>query len=220
MHEAQAQASPPSGKFITFEGIDGSGKSTQLQFLAQWLEQREIPVLRTRQPGGTAIGQEIRKILLNPEHQELCNSSEMLLYLADRIQHLQETILPALHSGKWVLCDRFHDSTVAYQGYGRGLDLSGLESVVKREIMPYYPEVTFWFDASPEVALARLQRRQQDPDRLDRESLEFFERVRNGFAREAEASAQRVIRIDAEATPEAIQNQVIQCVFSRYPSIF
>jgi len=109
-----------SGKLITFEGLDGCGKSTQLEKVHDWLTSRGYIVLKTREPGGTKIGRQIRSILLNPEHKELQPESELLLYLSDRIQHLQETIIPAKKAGKIVLCDRFHDSTVAYQGYGRG----------------------------------------------------------------------------------------------------
>ena len=120
-----------SGKLITFEGLDGCGKSTQLEKATDWLKVQGYSVLKTRQPGGTVIGQQIRSILLNPEHEELQPESELLLYLADRIQHLQDSILPAKAAGKIVLCDRFHDSTVAYQGYGRGLNLNSIESIVE-----------------------------------------------------------------------------------------
>ena len=131
-----------SGKLITFEGLDGCGKSTQLEKVHDWLSSRGYTVLKTREPGGTKIGQQIRSILLNPEHKELHPESELLLYLSDRIQHLQETIIPAKKDGKIVLCDRFHDSTVAYQGYGRGLNLSNIESIVEHCINPYAPDLT------------------------------------------------------------------------------
>ena len=120
-----------SGKLITLEGLDGCGKSTQLEKVHDWMTSRGYTVLKTREPGGTKIGRQIRSILLNPEHKELHPESELLLYLSDRIQHLQETIIPAKKAGKIVLCDRFHDSTVAYQGYGRGLNLGSIESIVE-----------------------------------------------------------------------------------------
>jgi len=138
-----------SGKLITFEGLDGCGKSTQLEKATDWLNAQGYSVLKTRQPGGTIIGQQIRSILLNPEHIELQPESELLLYLADRIQHLQELILPAKTAGKIVLCDRFHDSTVAYQGYGRGLNLNSIESIVAHCIKPYAPDLNILLNISP-----------------------------------------------------------------------
>ena len=119
-----------SGKLITFEGLDGCGKSTQLEKTKKWLNLQGYEVLKTQQPGGTKIGKQIRKILLNPENNELHPESELLLYLSDRIQHLAEKIIPAKAEGKIVLCDRFHDSTVAYQGFGRGLNLENIESII------------------------------------------------------------------------------------------
>ncbi|MEA1882246.1 MAG: dTMP kinase, partial [Candidatus Marinimicrobia bacterium] len=132
-----------TGKLITFEGLDGCGKSTQLEKVKNWLTLQGCEVLKTKEPGGTRIGQHIRNILLNPEHKELNPESELLLYLSDRIQHLKETILPAKAQGKIVLCDRFHDSTVVYQGYGRGLDLKSFESIISYSIKPYPPDLTF-----------------------------------------------------------------------------
>ena len=125
-----------SGKLITFEGLDGCGKSTQLEKTKKWLNLYGYEVLKTQQPGGTKIGKQIRNILLNPEHNELHPESELLLYLSDRIQHLAEKIIPAKAEGKIVLCDRFHDSTVAYQGFGRGLNLENIESIITYSIKP------------------------------------------------------------------------------------
>ena len=150
------------GKFITFEGLDGCGKSTQLETTKKWLEDKGFSVLKSREPGGTRIGKEIRSILLNPEHEELCPESELLLYLSDRIQHLHESILPAKSLGKIVLCDRSHDSTIAYQGFGRGLDLSVLDSIVAYSINPYAPDFTILLNISPETVLKRLEKRQRN----------------------------------------------------------
>ncbi len=200
---------PRAGRFLTFEGIDGSGKTTQLQLAQQWLESQGHTVLVTKEPGGTLIGQQIRAVLLSPEHHALGEVSELLLYLADRVQHLQEKILPALQAGTWVLCDRFHDSSVAYQGFGRGLDLSALDSVVAHHIAPHVPDRTFWLDLPPQQSLKRLQQRGGTPDRLDQESLDFFERVRSGYQVLANAQPERFVSLNAEASLDAIHQQIV-----------
>ena len=133
--------------FITFEGIDGSGKSTQISLLCNELERRGLPFILTRQPGGTEIGAKIRQILLDPENSAMDPKAELLLYLADRVQHLQEVIRPALAEGKLVLCDRYHDATLAYQGAGRGLDLSWMEELSKDLILT--PDLTIWMELDP-----------------------------------------------------------------------
>lgn len=204
------------GKFLSLEGIDGCGKSTQALLLQEYLQRRGIDTLLTREPGGTQIGVEIRKILQNPEHQELISETELLLYLADRLQHLQQKILPALQQGKWVISDRFHDSTVAYQGGGRGLPLQFLDSLVTSQIQPHLPFRTFVLLLSPELATQRLQLRQhhsgQSASRLDRESLLFFQRVHTAFEELIAANPQRCIPIDAGRSQEEVQRQICQSV--------
>ena len=206
-----------SGKLITFEGLDGCGKSTQLEKATDWLNAQGYSVLKTRQPGGTIIGQQIRSILLNPEHEELQPESELLLYLADRIQHLQELILPAKTAGKIVLCDRFHDSTVAYQGYGRGLNLNSIESIVAHCIKPYAPDLTILLNISPETVDSRLERRQEhaEKDRLDLESLSFFKRVAQGFQELASTEPDRFICINGEQDIEDIHLQIVNILQQR-----
>ncbi len=147
------------GKFITFEGLDGSGKSTQLDLTKNWLKDNGFSILISREPGGTKIGSEIRNILLNPRHKNLNPESELLLYLADRVQNLSESILPAKSEGKIVLCDRSHDSTVAYQGYGRGIDLDVFESIYSQYVKPYKPDFTILLNISPESVFKRLKER-------------------------------------------------------------
>jgi dTMP kinase len=206
-----------SGKLITFEGLDGCGKSTQLEKVTDWLNAQGYSVLKTRQPGGTIIGQQIRSILLNPEHEELQPESELLLYLADRIQHLQELILPAKTAGKIVLCDRFHDSTVAYQGYGRGLNLNSIESIVAHCIKPYAPDLTILLNISPETVDSRLERRQEhvEKDRLDLESLSFFKRVAQGFQELAATEPDRFICINGEQDIDDIHLQIVNILQQR-----
>ncbi|MBL4824654.1 MAG: dTMP kinase [SAR324 cluster bacterium] len=206
-----------SGKLITFEGLDGCGKSTQLEKANDWLSEKGFTVQTTREPGGTVIGQQIRNILLNPEHEELQPESELLLYLADRIQHLQESILPEIAAGKIVLCDRFHDSTVAYQGYGRGLDLISIESIVEHCIKPYAPDLTILLNISPETVAARLNRRQEhaEKDRLDSESLSFFTRVAQGFEELSAAEPERFVCLNGEQEIEVIHQEIIDAFQQR-----
>jgi dTMP kinase len=206
-----------SGKLITFEGLDGCGKSTQLEKATDWLKVQGYSVLKTRQPGGTVIGQQIRDILLNPEHEELQPESELLLYLADRIQHLQDSILPAKAAGKIVLCDRFHDSTVAYQGYGRGLNLNSIESIVEHCIKPYSPDLTILLNIAPETVASRLERRQEhvEKDRLDLESLSFFKRVAQGFQELSAAEPERFVCINGEQEIELIHQEIINILQQR-----
>ena len=206
-----------SGKLITFEGLDGCGKSTQLEKATEWLNAQGYSVLKTRQPGGTVIGQQIRSILLNPEHEELQPESELLLYLADRIQHLQDSILPAKTAGKIVLCDRFHDSTVAYQGYGRGLNLNSIESIVAHCINPYSPDLTILLNIAPEAVASRLENRKEhtEKDRLDLESLSFFKRVAQGFQKLAAVEPERFVCINGEQDIELIHQEIINILKQR-----
>ena len=200
-----------SGKLITFEGLDGCGKSTQLEKTKEWFIMQGYEVLKTQQPGGTRIGKQIRKILLNPEHKEIHPESELLLYLSDRIQHITETIIPAKAEGKIVLCDRFHDSTVAYQGYGRGLNLKSIESIITHSIEQYTPDLTFLLIISPTTIIDRLNQRkeQSTKDRLDIESSNFFERVSIGYQELASAEPERFVCLDGELRIDVIHQQII-----------
>jgi len=210
-----------SGKLITFEGLDGCGKTTQLDKAKKWLSLKGCEVIKTQQPGGTRIGKQIRKILLNPEHKELHPESELLLYLSDRIQHLTETILPAKAEGKIVLCDRFHDSTVAYQGYGRGLNLKSIESIIKSRIKPYTPDLTFLLQISPKTIVDRLDQRKEQSakDRLDIESIIFFERASKGYQDLASAEPERFVCLNGEQEIEVIHQKIITELKERFSII-
>ena len=207
-----------SGRLITFEGLDGCGKTTQLEKAKEWLTEQGYDVLKTRQPGGTKIGRKIRSILLDPEHEELQPESELLLYLSDRIQHIQETIIPAKATGKIVLCDRFHDSTVAYQGYGRGLNLNSIESVVAHCIKPYDPDLTILLNISPETVHLRLEQREEyaEKDRLDLESLNFFKKTAQGFQVLAATEAIRYVCLDGEQDIEVIHQEIVAVLKERF----
>ena len=201
---------PP--RFITLEGIDGCGKSTQSRLLSEFLLGRGINTELTREPGGTRIGKAIRQVLQNPENQEMIPETELLLYLADRLQHLQEKVVPALAEGTWVISDRFHDSTVAYQGGGRNLDLAFLDSIVREKIQPFQPDKTFVLLLSPEIALERLRQREANGgvglSRLDLESVKFFQRVDLSFRELLRREPKRCALIDASQSIEKIQHQI------------
>ncbi|MFH2130588.1 MAG: dTMP kinase [bacterium] len=203
--------------FITFEGIDASGKTTQLYLLERELKKSGFRVLTTRQPGGTSIGLLIRQILLNPEHVQMVPEAEVLLYMADRVQHIKEVILPALARDEIVLCDRYHDATLAYQGGGRQLDLSWLKQLEKKQIVT--PDLTFWFDISVEQSQERLKQRNQAQDtencRLESENTQFFNRVRSEYARLCLADQSRFIQIEAWEDIPTIHQQLLKIVLDR-----
>src|SRR5574337_1854699 len=201
------------GRFITFEGIEGSGKSTQIVLLANFLTARRIPVTLTREPGGTAIGDQVRRILLDPGNTALVPAAELLLYAAARAQHLDELIRPELEAGKIVLCDRFSDATLAYQGCGRGLDrdmIGALDQIVTRGMRP---DLTILLDIEAGVGLGRARGRNSSRGleadaRFENEDIAFHERVREGYRELASREPDRFRVVDASAAPEEIQNRV------------
>ncbi|OGQ06873.1 MAG: dTMP kinase [Deltaproteobacteria bacterium RBG_19FT_COMBO_46_12] len=187
--------------FITFEGVEGSGKTTQIQRLKKYLTQKGIPCKVTREPGGCPIGEKVRKILLNPDHREMVSMSELLLYEAARAQHVKEVIEPFLKKGGVVLCDRFSDATLAYQGYGRKIDLKWIERLNHLSSGGIKPDVTFLLDCPSEVGLKRaLQRnrtlKQENEGRFEKEKIQFHRRVRKGYLAIAKKEPRRVKVID------------------------
>jgi len=206
-------------RFITFEGGDGTGKTTQLRALEKYLQELKRSCVVTREPGGTALGKLIRKVLLEVGETEIASSTELFLYLADRAQHVNEIIRPAIASGKTVLCDRFTDSTLAYQGYGRGIDLNWLRRLNETAGAGICPDLTFLFDCPVEVGLARTaQRRAQaaidrpPEDRFEREQLEFHERVRQGFLELARIEPRRFRVLDATASVDRVAKQIREII--------
>jgi dTMP kinase len=195
------------GLFVTFEGLDGSGKSTQLVLCAEALRKAGHEVLETRNPGGTPLGQEIRQMLLH-HPGSVSPTCELLLYMADRAQHMGEVVLPALKANRIVLCDRYIDSTVAYQGYGRGLDRAFIQGL--NEVVTHYqkPHITFLFDAPPEALATRVSQRGA-ADRLEQEAIEFREKVREGFLALAQAEPQRIVVCDAMAPVDILHQKVM-----------
>lgn len=189
------------GRFLTFEGGEGVGKSTNIEFCADWLRQQGIDVVVTREPGGTEIAETIRNQLLKAHHNEsMSDMTELLLVFAARAQHLERVIEPALESGKWVLCDRFTDSTLAYQGYGRGLPMAPIEQLKQLVQRGLEPDCTFLLEAPLQLGMARARGRAdaagEQVDRFETEQLEFFKRVQQGFSALAETN-DRFVRIDA-----------------------
>jgi len=196
-------------RLISFEGGDGSGKTTQLKLLDNYLASRGKLCLSTREPGGTTLGEMIRKILLEAGKVEIAYPTELFLYLADRAQHVHEVIRPALASGRLVLCDRFTDSTLAYQGYGRGVDLDMLRRLNQVASHGITPDVTFLLDCPVEVGLSRTAQRNMNlksggsrEDRFEQERADFHERVRRGFLELARAEPQRIYVLDASRPTE------------------
>jgi dTMP kinase len=198
--------------FITLEGGEGVGKTTQQALLAERLQREGYACLCTREPGGTALGRALREILLHGD--PLTPLAELFLYAADRAEHVQKCILPALAAGQVVVCDRFTDSTLAYQGYGRGLDLQQVRQLNHLATGGLQPHLTLWLDLPPEVGLARTGL----ADRLEQERLEFHRRVHQGFQALAAAEPQRIVRIDAGGSPLEVAARIWSVVKPRLPA--
>lgn len=194
--------------FITFEGIEGSGKSTHARLLAEHLRSLGWDPLVTREPGGTPLGEPIRRLLLDVASAPIAPLAELLLYCADRAQHVAHVISPALAAGRPVICDRFSDSTVAYQGHGRGLDLELVHTIECQARGGLTPALTFVFDCPASEGLARVHRRSGATDRMEGAPLAFHERVRQGFLALAAVSPERYCVLDSMATIDETQRQV------------
>ncbi len=203
--------------FITFEGVEGAGKSTQVKNLETYLNQKGFKTIVTRQPGGSELGQQIRNLILNPElNDKPSDLSEMFLYLADRAHHVEKTILPALEKNIIVISDRYVDSHIAYQGYARGFDLEKLISLNSIASKNLIPDITFLFDLDPVIGLNRVRfgRNQEVFDRIESEKIEFHQNVRNGFLTIAKENTKRVKIIDASLNQEDIKNKIISSINS------
>jgi dTMP kinase len=206
--------------FITFEGIEGCGKTTQVNLLVNYLKENNISCLKTLEPGGTDIGQDIRKILLNSKNTHLAPLTELILYAADRAQHVNEVIKPALDQGKWVICDRYFDATVAYQGFGRGMDMELIESLNSQAAAGVSPDLTILMDCPEEVGLKRALERNknqnlEDQGRFEKEKMEFHRMVRDGYLSLAEKYRGRFRIIDASRSVDEVR-QDIKCLLDSY----
>ena len=198
------------GLFITLEGGDGSGKSTQIRNIERFFRRKGLVVVHTREPGGTPISEKLRNILLDNENSEMDPVTEMMIYAASRAQNVREKILPAIERGDIVICDRFVDSSVAYQAYGRQLG-DMVEEVNRHATGGLVPDITFWMDIDPEAGKARAAKA-GDLDRLELEKMDFHYRVYEGYRRIAEKDPDRVKRIDAADTVDNIRNHIYECL--------
>ncbi len=192
------------GKFITFEGVDGAGKSTHLAWFADALRQRGLDVVITREPGGTPLGEQLRKILLN---QPMSSGTEALLMFAARMEHIEQVIKPALRAGEWVISDRFSDASFAYQGGGRGLDWDKLNQLEQWVHPDLQPDLTLFFDVPVEVARQRLANN-VSLDRFEQEQADFFERVRAGYHKRVQQNPQRYVVIDAAQSLDIVKHKL------------
>ena len=205
---------PAKAMFLTVEGVEGVGKSTHIETIKNFLDERDIPCILTREPGGTPVAERIRELLLAVHEDEaLCELSELLLVFAARAQHLERVVKPALAQGKWVICDRFTDATYAYQGGGRGLDvaiIAGLESLVQGELKP---DLTIILDLDPRIGMRRASER-GELDRFEREQIEFFDKVRRTYLDIAAADPQRCVVIDAASDLATVSADLLKILNS------
>ncbi|NEP44897.1 MAG: dTMP kinase [Okeania sp. SIO2H7] len=205
-----------TGKLIVFEGVEGAGKTTQMSLLFEWLQEQlassNRKVITTREPGGTELGKAVRSLLLEPELSEaIAPQAELLLYAADRAQHVETFIKPQLEEGNIVLCDRFTDSTIAYQGYGRGLSLELINQLNYIATGGLESDLTLWLELDVEVGLARTKVRGKS-DRMERAAIDFHRRVRLGFQELAETHRDRIRRVDGSGSVEEVQGQIREIV--------
>lgn len=199
--------------FITFEGIEGCGKTTQIGLLTSFLKSLHRPFLLTREPGGTGVGEQIRQILLSSENVGIEPMAELYLYAAARVQHLRQVISPALREGKMVICDRFADATLAYQGYGRGMDLAWIEEIHARTMGNVKPDLTFLLDLPVEDGLRRALKRMENhsvkEDRFEKEALDFHRRVREGYLILARNELRRIIVLDGTKEEKTLHREIL-----------
>ena len=197
------------GKLIVFEGVEGGGKTTQMQRIQVWLQTlTNAPVVMTREPGGTLLGQELRRLLLEYQGEEpLQDRAELLMYAADRAQHIEGFLKPLLDQGTIILCDRYTDSTIAYQGYGRGLDLSLIDQLNQIATNGLESDLTLWLDVDVELGLARTRARGK-LDRMEQATLEFHQRVQQGFKQLAETYPERIIPINGRLNVDEVTEKI------------
>lgn len=211
------------GIFITIEGPDGSGKTTALQQVVPRLQQEmNRKVVATREPGGSPIAEKIRSLILDPSHTDMDSRTEALLYAASRRQHLIEKVLPVLESGDVIFCDRFVDSSIAYQGYARGIGEEGIREINQFATEGLEPDVTLYIDVPAEVGIQRIHANldEREYNRLDQEKLDFHEKVRAGYQQLAKANPERIVVVDGTMSREAVAEACYQIIKNRYPSYF
>ena len=206
-----------AGSLITFEGIDGAGKSTQIQMLEHEFNKLGVEYKTFREPGGTELSEKIRAILLDKENIELISTAESLLFAAARAQLTAEQIKPAIEKGEFVICDRFTDSTIAYQGYGRGLDIKQLEEINYIATAGLIPDITFILDISPEAAAVRMEAKA--PDRMEETGLDFFRRIRGGYYQIKDQNPNRYSLINGEQSPENVFKEIKEIIVKQFEEV-
>ena len=199
------------GKFITIEGTDGSGKSTQIELLMDYLIKKGADVIFTREPGGTQISEKIREIILDVNNSEMTGITEALLYAAARSQHVEEKIIPALEAGKIIICDRFVDSSIAYQGAARGLGAEKIMGINEAALHGIMPDMTLFFDLSPEKGILR-KKNERALDRLEKEKMDFHEKVYEGYKNLCKKYPERIKPIDADRSIDEVHSEVIEVI--------
>jgi len=207
------------GVFITFEGIDGCGKSTQRDKAVSFLQSHGIEPVITREPGGTKMSESIRHLVMSTDYGTVYDECEVLLYLAARAQHVAEVIIPALNEGKVILCDRFQEATLAYQGYGRGVDLTLLKELNRFSTKGLNPDLTIVFDISYAISRSRMEKMNKNPDRLEQNSEDFFQRVRTGYLAQAEQFPERFIVLDGEESIDTLSLSVQKALGAFIPQL-
>jgi len=206
-----------AGSLITFEGIDGSGKSTQIQMLEHEFNKLGVEYKTFREPGGTELSEKIREILLDKENIELISTAESLLFAAARAQLTAEQIKPAIEKGEFVICDRFTDSTIAYQGYGRGLDIKQLEEINYIATAGLTPDITFILDISPEAAAVRMEA--EASDRMEETGVGFFTRIRGGYSQIKDQNPNRYRLINGEQSPENVFKDIKEIIVKQFEEV-
>lgn len=209
--------------FITFEGTEGCGKSTQIALLADYLKKKGIPCAMTKEPGGSKVCKKIRELLLHSENNDITSKAELLLYAADRAQHVEEIIVPALREGKTVLCDRYLDATVAYQGYGRGLDHELIENLNALSSGGLLPDITFLIDCPVDIGIGRALKRAESEGsrevRFENEHISFHERVKKGYMAIAAAHPERVVVVDGMASIKDLHKTIVEICLDKVGSL-
>lgn len=200
-------------KFITFEGGEGTGKTTLIEMLMKDLKDAGFDAIKTREPGGSKISEQIRNVILNVENTEMTYMTEALLYAASRSQHLEEVIKPALESGKVVICDRYIDSSLAYQGVARDLGIEKVYKINDYAIGGFYPDLTIYIDVDPRIGLGRIVTNHRDMDRLDLEKISFHDKVRQGYLEVSKMFSDRIKVVDGNDTIENIYKKIKEIVF-------
>ncbi|GAA0399118.1 dTMP kinase [Cocleimonas flava] len=195
------------GLFISFEGVEGAGKTTNIEYIAEKIEASGQEILLTREPGGTDLGEAIRELLISKEFPEMHSTTELLLMFAARAEHLHRKIIPSLEQGRWVLCDRFTDATYAYQGAGRDIDLQNIQTLENLVQGTLRPDYTFLFDIDADIGLARAKNR-GETDRFEQQHLDFFNRVRSAYLKMAEENPQRYRIVNAQYDLQTVQKQI------------